>query len=322
MTTYSLNKIALWTWYLLRFVLLVILFFVFFAIGGNIVGSALPSNLPSEPGPLPLMSAGLVISAASVLTIVLMILSSQWYGWKLMVAMAITYYGVVTFMTQIETWYFLEGLTVSPNILPLLFLQGVPVAFIFVPLAVIILGRVRKPATPVEDLQRIPMTLNEWAWKLAVIAAAYLVLYFGAGYFIAWQNPELRAFYGAPGEPLSFAGQMMHIFTTDPWLTPFQILRSLLWMACALPILRGSRWPLWATALVVALMFSMPQNIVHLMPNPLIPENSVRISHLIETMLSTFVFGLLVSWLLYPKHVHVPVTQPQAKPLKPQTAAR
>ena len=62
------------------------------------------------------------------------------------------------------------------------------------------------------------MPLKEWLWKLGVIYIAYLVLYYLAGYFIAWQNPELRAFYGAPGEVLPFFQQMMHIFTTDPWL--------------------------------------------------------------------------------------------------------
>jgi hypothetical protein len=66
-----------------------------------------------------------------------------------------------------------------------------------------------------------------------------------------------------------------------------------------LPILRGSRWPLWRTALVVALMFSVPQNLGHILPNSLLPINSVRLSHLVETASSTFVFGVIVTWLLY-----------------------
>jgi hypothetical protein len=292
-------------------------FFIAFAVGGNIVSSALPANVTSEPGPLPLMPAILFISAISTLVICLMILSSRWYGWKLMFLMALSYYGVVTFLTQIETWYFLEGLTVSPTLMPLLFLQGLPIALVVVPLAVVILGHARPPAVPVKPAQFVSMSWKEWAWKLAVIALAYLVLYFSAGYFIAWQNPDLRAFYGSPGEALSFAGQMTHIFTTDPWLTPFQVLRALIWVACALPILRGSRWPLWATALVVALLFSMPQNVAHLLPNPLIPINSVRMSHLIETASSTFVFGLIVSWLLFPRKAEVAAAQPTMNVIKP-----
>ena len=83
--------------------------------------------------------------------------------------------------------------------------------------------------------------------------------------------------------------QMVHVFTTDPWLTPFQLLRTLIRVTGGLLIIRGSWLPLWQTALVIGLVFSVPQNIGHLMPNPMILLNSVRISHLI------------VTWLLYPK---------------------
>jgi hypothetical protein len=132
-----------------------------------------------------------------------------------------------------------------------------------------------------------------------VLVAAYVALYFAAGHFIAWQNPAVRAFYGEPGAARPFLAQMAHVLADDPWLIPFQVFRSLFWLACALPILRGTRWPGWATALVVGLMFSVPQNIGHLLPNSLLPINSVRLSHLVETASSTFVFGVLVTWLLY-----------------------
>jgi hypothetical protein len=84
----------------------------------------------------------------------------------------------------------------------------------------------------------------------------------------------------------------------------------LVWVAGALPVIFGSRLPKWQTALVLGLMLSVPQNIGHLMPNPLIPLNSVRISHLIETASSTFVFGLIVTWLLYPKDLSRNTKQP------------
>jgi len=48
---------------------------------------------------------------------------------------------------------------------------------------------------------------------------------------------------------------------------------------------------------------ALPQNIGHILPRPLIAVNSVRISHLIETASSTFIFGLIVTWLLYPKRI-------------------
>jgi hypothetical protein len=240
-----------------------------------------------------------IVCAATVLVIMWMIHSSRWHGWKLMLSLSVAFYLVMTLVTQLEAWYFLLGVTIGPELMSRLFLQGLPTAFIFIPLAVIIMGRLRPLAGTKASAD--PMPLKEWIWKLAVIYVAYLVLYYAAGYFIAWQNPDVRAFYGSPGEALPFFQQMAHVFTSDPWLTPYQLLRTLIWVAGAYLIIRGSRLPLWQTALVVGLVLSVPQNIGHLLPNSLIPLNSVRISHLIETASSTFVFGLIVTWLLYPK---------------------
>lgn len=140
-------------------------------------------------------------------------------------------------------------------------------------------------------------------WKLAAIALAYLILYWNAGYFIAWQNPELRAFYGQPGEATPFLASLANTLRDDPLLFPFQILRAMLWTLCALPVIRGSRVNVWWTAFLVGLLFSVPQNIGHILANPLIPIASVRLSHMIETASSTFLFGVIVVWLLHRGHL-------------------
>jgi hypothetical protein len=286
--------------WVLRFAVLVLLYFLLFAVGGGFVAPYLPT-VPAEPGPLPQMTGLLIVCAAAVLVIMLMIHSSRWHGWKLILSMSVAFYLVMTVVTQLEAWYFLLGITIGPELLSRLFLQGIPTAFIFIPIAVLVMGRVHALAGEAELPANDPILLKEWLWKLAVIYIVYLVLYYGAGYFIAWQNPEVRAFYGSPGAPLPFFQQMAHIFTDDPWLTPYQLLRTLIWVGGASLIIRGSRLPLWQTALIVGLVLSVPQNIGHILPNPLIPIASVRMSHLIETASSTFIFGLIVTWLLYPR---------------------
>jgi hypothetical protein len=55
-------------------------------------------------------------------------------------------------------------------------------------------------------------------------------------------------------------------------------------------------------SLIVGLLFSLPQNVGLLMENPLIPSASVRLSHLVETASSTFLFGAIVVWLLHREH--------------------
>jgi hypothetical protein len=283
-----------------RLALLSILFFAILAFSSSLVVPYLPLA-PAEPGPIDQLTGVVIVSVACALVIVLMIESSRWQGWKLIAALSLAYYGAVTFVTQLEAWYFLFGKTIDSELMPRLFLQGAPVAFLFIPAAIVVLWRVR---TQQEDNAKFEvMPIKEWLWKLAVIAAVYLIVYHLAGYFIAWQNPDLRAFYNQPGAPLPFFKQILNLIKTDPWLNPYQILRAMIWTACALPILRGSRWNRWQTALVVGLMFSVPQNIGHILPNSLIPLNSVRLSHMIETASSTFIFGLVVSWLLYPKKI-------------------
>jgi len=295
----AIGKVFGW---LFRFIILVAIYFAIFAFTGQIVSPYMPVITP-ESGSLPLMTAFLISCISITLTIMFMIHSSRRYGWKLVISMSAAYYLVVTVVTQLEAWYFLYGITIGPELMWRLFLQGVPVAFVFIPLAVMMMGRFR----PLEGVSKSPeitlMPIKEWLWKLGVIYLAYLVLYYAAGYFIAWQNPELRAFYGSPGEALPFLQQMSNILVNDPWLTPYQLVRTLIWVAGAWLIIRSSRLPRWQTTLMTGLMLSVPQNIGHLIPNPMIPLNSVRISHMIETASSTFVFGLIVAWLLYPKYV-------------------
>ena len=285
-----------------RFVILMVVYFALFAIGGQIVSPYLPAG-PAEPGPVPQLTGLLIACAASVAVIMMMIASSRWHGWKLMLTMSVAFYLVMTLVTQLESWYFLYGITIGDDLMLRLFIQGLPLAFIFIPIAVLVMGRFHRAEDGSDDSSIAPMPVTEWLWKLGLIYIAYLVLYYTAGYFIAWQNPEVRAFYGSPGEALPFFQQMTNIFLNDPWLTPYQLLRTLIWVAGAYLIIRGSRLPLWQTAIVVGLVLSVPQNIGHILPNPLIPINSVRISHLIETASSTFIFGLIVTWLLYPKRV-------------------
>jgi hypothetical protein len=284
-----------------RFVALFVLFLVFFIIGSMAVAGVMPEATGVEPGLVPETLGLLIVALANVTVVAALILTSRMHGWKLAISLALAYYGAVTFLMQIETWFFLTDLTVSRQLLPRLFVMGLPTAFLFIPIAVWVLGKAR--AAPEASPNPPPsMPVGQWIWKLATLAVLYLVLYWSAGYFIAWQNPELRAFYGSPGEADPFLENFANTIREQPMLFPFQVLRSQLWVLCALPVIRGSRAGALWTAVLVGLLFSLPQNIGHILANPLLPVASVRLSHMIETASSTFVFGLLVVWLLHRTH--------------------
>jgi hypothetical protein len=289
-----------------KFALLTILFLVCYLGGAIFFVPNLGGMGTPEPSALTPPLDILVIGCANVLIIWAVIRASQWCGWWLMLATSFAYYGITTVMTQIETAYFLTGITLfNPELLKGLFLMGLPVAIVFIPLAVIILGKGRRAQNIPQPNPRLVISARQWGWKMCLISLAYLLLYFSAGYFIAWQNPELRAFYGGT-DPGSFLLQMQFILKHDPWLIPFQILRSGMWVLFALPIIRMIKGKPWKTALILGLLYAIPVNIGHLMANPLIPSNSVRLTHMVETASSTFIFGLIVVWLLHRAHTSLP----------------
>lgn len=245
-----------------------------------------------------------VVALVDTLVVALIVLRSRWGGWRLMLALAFALYGVMTFLAQLEMAWFAPIMTtiaVSPELIRGLFLQTVPIALVFVPVAVLALGRGRQP-DPLAPGLPLGHTPAGWAVRLALIAAAYLALYFGFGALVAWQNPAVRELYDQGRDPLVF----------DPWrLIPYQILRSQLWALFALPVvalLRGSRWQV---AVVIGLLFALPMNIVHVIPNTIM-EPSVRLSHFVETASSNFLFGLLVAGLLLyqPRPASRPVAAP------------
>jgi hypothetical protein len=279
----------------LRVIVLTIILFICFGVAASVVGLAGNSQASGQAGAgaLPLLTVCLLETA--VLTY--LILRSRWTGWRLAAAIFFAFYGVTTFMSQIESAVFLTRL--PSGMLPRLFLMGALIAAPFSVLAVLILGKRKAETVDIESNFRLVMPASEWAWKLAVIAIVYVGLYFTFGYFIAWRNPAVREYYGGT-DPGGFVAQMGTVLRTTPWLVPFQILRAMCWVALALPVIRMMRgqWP--ETALAIGLLFAVVMNARLLLPNQYMPE-PVRMAHLVETASSNFIFGLFTGWLLTPK---------------------
>jgi hypothetical protein len=276
----------------LKIVLLTVLYGICFMVGSRLLGPVIPRTPGMEAAALLAMP---LVCLVDTLVLTLVILRSNWSGWRLMLATAVTYYGVQTFMAQIESAYFGPLLGITPAMLPGLFLSSLPIILIFIPLAVLLLGKAR-PASPEDGLAedpsdslRLSMPAIQWAWKLAVIAVLYLVLYYGFGFFVAWQNPHLAAMYGN--------GINKVIFDYSK-LIPIQLGRGILWALFALPVIRSSKGSPWQIALIVGLYLALPMNISHALPNPFMPDPSVRLSHFIETATSNFIFGILLTRLI------------------------
>ena len=271
----------------IRVVAVTILYFSSFAVvSGALLSNASGQNAPAQAGAGATLLALLAVSLINAAVWTYVILRSRWTGWKLILTVFFVFYGVNTLMPQIESAYFITRL--PPGLLPRLFLAGLIIAAVFAPLAVLILGKARSRAN---ETSRLEMPVRTWIVKSCAIVVVYLFLYFTFGYFIAWKNPAVRAYYGG-GDPESFVAHITSLLRDDPLLFLLQAVRALLWLAIAVPVIKMMRGEWWESGLAVALLFAVMTSQL-LLPNPLMPDE-VRMVHLLETATSNFLFG----WLL------------------------
>jgi hypothetical protein len=225
-----------------------------------------------------------------------MILRSRFRGCKLVGTVFLAVFGLGTVTPQIESAVFLSH-RLPPGLVSRFFVMGAIAAALFAPGATWILGRARQTEAALATPLPGGMKASEWIAKVAVLALIYVALYFVAGYFIAFHNPALRAYYNDT-DPGSFLAQMQKLWAGVPWLFGLQVLRGALWIVVVAPVIVSFRGPRLELAFLLACLFSV-WFFMLLLPNPYMPA-SVRLSHLVETLSSQFIFGWLTGVLLGP----------------------
>jgi hypothetical protein len=279
----------------LRVLALAALLLILLGVAAQVTGVARAGAGPSAPAAPPTSAA--TAALAPVLFCLLgsavftwLILRSAFRDWPLTGAVFLAYFGLGTVMLQMESALFLPR-HLPAGFLPRLFAMGALIALFFAPAAAWMYGRFRKvadvPATPPGP----GLTTRGLIARLALLAVVYVALYFLAGYFIAYRNPELVAYYDDI-DAGSFAAGMARVWERTPWLFALQALRGVMWVALVLPFIFSFRGPPWELPLLVGSAFSV-WVVMLLASNPYMPE-SVRLSHLVETGSSNFLFGCLV----------------------------
>ena len=222
-----------------------------------------------------------------------LILRSKWHGWLLVGAITVGMYGISTVAAQVESIFFLSNKLPS-GMIRAIFLQGVITTALFAPLAVLLLGKLRADSHS-SSRASAGMSVQSIAWRLALIVAAFVFLYMFFGYYVAWQNPAVRQYYGGPEQPSFFAALKAN-WAYHPEIYALQVFRALLYVSCLYPLIRMLRAARWETALAMALFLSAWTTVL-LLPNPMMPS-SVAHTHFWETLGFSLVFGALVGWLL------------------------
>lgn len=280
----------------LKIVALTIIMFAAFAAGFTISGlSATEGGAEGQEADEGSV-AGIFFIVCLLQTVVLsyVIIRSRWYGWKLVGAVFLAMYGLMTVVTQIESIVFL-GSQLPEGMVGKIFVVGAVAAGIFSPAAVLVLGKMKRPSEERVLEGRTVMPASEWLWTLAAMGGAYVILYFVFGYFVAWKVEAVRDYYEGT-DPGNFFSQMMVIWETVPWMFGLQFFRGLLFAGFALALILTFSGGRLEAAIAVGLLFSV-WTVQLLLPNPFMPD-AVRMSHLIETAPCNFIFGFLAGWLL------------------------
>ena len=270
--------------------------FLLLPLAAGLTGVAGPSATDASARAAPASLAGMTVLAPVLFCVLVaavlswMIARSALSGWPLVGAVFLAYFGLGTFMLQIESVVFLPR-HLPPGFVNRLFAMGAAMGLVAAPAAVWIHRRFRPSPSEGRVPSGIPAAPGEWTLRLAWLAAAYVALYFLAGYFIAYRNPDVVAYYDDANVG-SFAAQMLKVWRTAPWLFALQVLRGILWVTCVIPFIVSFRGRPWELPLLVGCAFSV-WLVMLLVPNPYMPE-SVRMSHLVETASSNFVFGCIV----------------------------
>jgi len=285
----------------LRVLVLTLALIIVFIIATNAVGMAPAPSPSAQPASTPADQAQQAASLLRPLLIYTFLVSlvtawiiqnSRWRGLKLIAALVFTFYGLMTVITQIETIVYLRA-KMPPGLIKNLFVLGAIVAVLFIPLAVLIMGKMRGPEQPAFGHA---LTLQSKAARFAILAIVYVILYYLFGYYVAWQNPELRLYYTGTNELRSFYQQMRSTMAATPWMLPFQFVRGLLWGLFAYPVVRLLNTRRIETAAIIAALFAVGSFALFI-PNPLMPA-SVAHSHFWETLWSDLLLGAIVGWVL------------------------
>jgi len=275
---------------ILRIVVLTVILFILFAIGGTLIGA------PQNPKQTDESTAAILLLAAcflDVLVITFIVRRSVITGWQLAITLFLAFYGIMTFMSQIEAAVFPTQM--SSAMIWKVFGMGLVITAPCSIIAVPLLGRWREGSRSAEPFQG-RFSAGGWGWRLAIIALVYVGIYFVFGYFVAWQFSAVREYYGG-SDPEGFFTHFWGVVVNSPWLILFQLVRGLIWAFLGFLIVKivGARQ--FEAPLAVGLAFAVLMNVQLLLPNPFMPE-AVRMAHLLETASSNFIFGCFVGWML------------------------
>jgi hypothetical protein len=276
----------------LKIVLLSFLLFVCYTVSAMLAG--IPSD-QAAPDATPARIGAILLVVCLIDTIVLSIpiLLSRYRGIDLILLVFMVYFGVETFMSQIEAVIFQTGLKMSLDTIHGVVTAGLIRSILFAPLAVWILGRMRPSAEKPAPSPR--WAASDLAIRWILLAAFYVIVYFSFGYYVAWQSPDVRMLYSGSTDIKPFFQHTLDTARLVPWFFPIQFVRGLLWVGLGLTICQMINAGRTVKTLAVSLIFGLVMTIPLWLPNPWM-NDTIRMVHFVETCSSMLLFGAVVGF--------------------------
>lgn len=219
---------------------------------------------------------------------------SKLKGWKLVGLTSLIGFGLMFFMSQIETLWFNDSVQFPlKGILSLV--TGGAIMYILFSILITWLTGNFKASSGTETTSEQILLSDNWKSILIISTVIWPFLYYFAGYFVAWQFEAVRIFYTGSAIKEPFLQMFPDFFTSGLYF--FQIFRGFIWVLLAILIFKyiNGTPMIKGTSLVLLLVMLCCSQL--LLPNPFMPDG-VRIGHLVETSLENAILGIVITWML------------------------
>jgi hypothetical protein len=284
------NPFLQWLGALVGFILCLVIYNLLLPLPQAIMAAVPASGFLSTP-PAFLLNGGV-----NALILVWAARRSSLKGFSMWMQLLVLSFGAQTFMTQIETGYFISAFPLLHGNYELyhLVLRGFLTSALFTLLVTWMVGGFSKKPRPLAVFM-VPAraAVKTGAW----LAVVYVALYMFFGYYVAWQSQELRLFYGGPAQLNSFTAQWGASLMTRPELPVFQYFRGVLWILCLVPLFIGFTGKRMELVILSALALGLLPTAQLAFANPLMPA-TVSAYHFVEVSISTGIFGGLCAWFV------------------------
>jgi hypothetical protein len=262
---------------------------------GTMIGNALTSSV--APPPPDAARAGLIFLAVcafnSMLITLLLHGTRRYAGMSRSFTLTFFVFAIQFLLPQLESYFFASGMGMSNAQVTAILIAGVIVCPATIMIGVIAYHKLL-PSTDHKTIA-ISFSRNQLLPLVVLVVVVYPFLYMTFGYFIAWQNENLRIYYTSSSAMAPYSEQLASIFGDGLYF--LQLLRGVIWIVATAPIALMLGQNKIIQYLLTGILCALLPSSLLLIPNPYMPSE-IAITHLIETATSNFVWGLAMVWVI------------------------